>query len=204
MDGARIHANASRQSARSYEQARRIAAQLKVEVANLLGQAEATDQADVPEGMSIPADLARRETRLAGIARAKAIIEARAAAGAEPCARGGGKRLIPRWLKVSQTLTRRRRRTPRSLRRWPSSAGDRRQAALRVAPAGPGAGVRPYQVVARGPAVPAARHRHGAPRVGPLDQGVEQETDVRPGGRLSPIRPFSRGSSAVTASQGPR
>jgi hypothetical protein len=40
--------------------------------------AEAADQADVPDGMSIPEELARRDKRLAEIARARAIIEARA------------------------------------------------------------------------------------------------------------------------------
>ena len=51
---------------------------MKAEVADLLGKAEAADQADVPDGMSIPEELARREKRLAEIARAKAVIEARA------------------------------------------------------------------------------------------------------------------------------
>jgi transposase len=78
LDGTKIHANASRHSALSYEHATRIEAQLKAEVADLLGHAEAADQADVPDGMSIPAELARREKRLAEIARAKAVIEARA------------------------------------------------------------------------------------------------------------------------------
>ena len=40
--------------------------------------AEAADQADVPDGMSVPEELARREDRLARIAEAKATIEARA------------------------------------------------------------------------------------------------------------------------------
>jgi hypothetical protein len=78
LDGTKIHANASRHSALSYEHAGRIEAQLKAEVADLLGKAEAADQADVPDGMSIPEELARREKRLAAIARAKATIEARA------------------------------------------------------------------------------------------------------------------------------
>jgi transposase len=78
LDGTKIHANASRHSALSYEHAGRIEAQLKGEVADLLGKAEAADQADVPDGMSIPEELARREKRLAEIARAKAVIEARA------------------------------------------------------------------------------------------------------------------------------
>jgi transposase len=78
LDGTKIHANASRHSALSYEHAGRIEAQLQAEVAELMAKAEAADQADVPDGMSIPDELARREQRLAEIARAKAIIEARA------------------------------------------------------------------------------------------------------------------------------
>ena len=78
LDGTKIHANASRHSALSYAHANRIEAQLKAEVADLLGKAEAADQADMPDGMQVPEELARRETRLAEIARAKAVIEARA------------------------------------------------------------------------------------------------------------------------------
>jgi len=78
LDGTKIHANASRHSALSYEHAGKIEAQLKAEVADLMAKAAAADQADVPDGMSIPEELARRETRLAAIARAKATIETRA------------------------------------------------------------------------------------------------------------------------------
>ncbi len=78
LDGTKIHANASRHSALSYEHAGKIEAQLRAEVADLMAKAEAADQADVPDGMSIPEELARREQRLAAIARAKATIQARA------------------------------------------------------------------------------------------------------------------------------
>ncbi len=78
LDGTKMHANASRHSALSYEHANKIEAQLKGEVADLLGRAEAADNADVPDGMSIPEELARREKRLAEIARATVVIEARA------------------------------------------------------------------------------------------------------------------------------
>ncbi len=78
LDGTKIHANASKHSALSYEHACKIEAQLKAEVAELLAKAEAADQADVPDGMSIPEELARREERLKKIAEAKAKIEARA------------------------------------------------------------------------------------------------------------------------------
>ncbi len=79
LDGTKIHANASRHSALSHEHAGKIEAQLKAEVAQLLAKAEAADTADVPDGMSIPEELARREERLEKIAEAKAKIEARAA-----------------------------------------------------------------------------------------------------------------------------
>ena len=78
LDGTKIHANASRHSALSYEHAGKIEAQLKAEVAELLAKAEAADQADVPDGMSIPEELPRRETRLEQLAVARAKIEARA------------------------------------------------------------------------------------------------------------------------------
>ena len=78
LDGTKIHANASRHSALSYEHAGKIEAQLKAEVAELLAQAEAADRADVPDGLSIPDELARREERLAKLAEARAKIEARA------------------------------------------------------------------------------------------------------------------------------
>jgi transposase len=78
LDGTKIHANASRHSALSYEHAGKIEAQLKAEVVELLAKAEAADQADVPDGMSIPEELARREARLEQLAVARAKIEARA------------------------------------------------------------------------------------------------------------------------------
>jgi len=78
LDGTKIHANASRHGALSHEHASKIEARLKAEVADLLGKAEAADQADIPDGMQVPEELARREKRLAEIARAKAVIEARA------------------------------------------------------------------------------------------------------------------------------
>src|SRR5450432_2925568 len=78
LDGTKIHANASRHSALSYEHASKIEAQLKAEVADLMAKAEAADVADVPDGMSIPDELARREERLRKIAEARGTIEARA------------------------------------------------------------------------------------------------------------------------------
>lgn len=78
LDGTKIHANASRHSALSYGHAEKLEAQLKAEVQELLALAEAADQSTVPEGVSLPEEIERREDRLAAIARAKAAIETRA------------------------------------------------------------------------------------------------------------------------------
>lgn len=79
LDGTKVHANASKHRALSWEHACRIEAQLKAEVEQLMRLAEAADQAEIPDGMSVPEELERREERLAAIATAKAAIEARAA-----------------------------------------------------------------------------------------------------------------------------
>ena len=79
LDGTKIHANASRHSALSYGHAEAIEAQLKAEVQELLVLAAEADGANVPDGMSVPAELQRREDRLTAIAAAKGKIEVRAA-----------------------------------------------------------------------------------------------------------------------------
>ncbi len=79
LDGTKIHADASRHSALSWKRACEIEARLRAEVAELMALGEAADAAEVPDGMSLPEELARREDRLAVIAAAKAELEARAA-----------------------------------------------------------------------------------------------------------------------------
>ena len=90
LDGTKIHANASRHGALSYEHAGKVEAQLKAEVADLMAKAEAADAADIPDGMSIPDELARREERLRKLAEAAG--EDRGAGQGTPCARAGGAR----------------------------------------------------------------------------------------------------------------
>ena len=79
LDGTKIKANASKHTALSWAHANKIEAQLRQEVQALLALAEKTDRAGAPDGMDVPAEIARREDRLAGIAQAKAKIEQRAA-----------------------------------------------------------------------------------------------------------------------------
>src|SRR5271169_1009162 len=83
LDGTKVHANASRHSAMSYGHAKKLETKLKAEVAELMARAESTNAKDVPDGLNIPQELARREARLEAIAAAKAKIEARAQAEAE-------------------------------------------------------------------------------------------------------------------------
>ena len=79
LDGSKVKANASKHKALSYEHACKLEAQLKGEVDQLLKQAEVADVADIPDGLNIPAELERREKRLAAISGAKAEIERRVA-----------------------------------------------------------------------------------------------------------------------------
>jgi transposase len=88
LDGTKIHANASRHSALSYEHAGRIAAQLKAEVADLLAKAEAADRTDLPDGLSIPDELARRATP-----RRRRRARSPEAARPSPPSRGLGQRI---------------------------------------------------------------------------------------------------------------
>jgi len=75
LDGSKVKANASKHKALSYEHACKLEEQIKAEVAELLKKAEAADHADIPDGMSIPEELERREERLSKIAAAKTEIE---------------------------------------------------------------------------------------------------------------------------------
>ena len=78
LDGTKIHANASRHSALSHGHIEKLEVQLKAEVQELLSLAEQADQVDVPDGVSLPEEIKRREDRLAAMAAAKAKIAARA------------------------------------------------------------------------------------------------------------------------------
>ena len=78
LDGTKVQANASRHSALSHGHIEKLEAHLQAEVQELLALAEKTDQADVPDGVDLPAEIRRREDRLAAMADAKAKIAARA------------------------------------------------------------------------------------------------------------------------------
>lgn len=77
LDGTKIKANASKHSALSYGYAQKLEAQIEAEMAELKRRAEAAE--GLPDDLSLPEELQRREDRLAAIRQAKADIEARAA-----------------------------------------------------------------------------------------------------------------------------
>jgi len=78
LDGTKIQANASRHKALSWGYANRLETQLHAEVAGLLALAEQADAQNLPDGLSLPEEIARREQRLAALAEAKRKIEIRA------------------------------------------------------------------------------------------------------------------------------
>jgi hypothetical protein len=89
IDGTKIKANASKHKAMSYGRMRTQEAALEQEVRALLQQAEAADRAEDQRygadrrGDELPAELARRESRLQKIREAKAALEAEARAQAQ-------------------------------------------------------------------------------------------------------------------------
>ena len=77
LDGTKIKANASKHKAMSWRYAQKLEEQMLGEVKELLKRAEEVDEQEAPE-INIPAELARREQRLAAIKRAQQEIKRRA------------------------------------------------------------------------------------------------------------------------------
>ena len=75
LDGTKMKANASKHKVFSYQYACKLEAQLKAEIEELLKMAEQADTEKLPEELSIPEELKRREDRLKVIVDAKAEIE---------------------------------------------------------------------------------------------------------------------------------
>lgn len=78
LDGTKIHADASKRKAVSYKRLLELETQLRTEVEELFTLSEQLDQREVPDGLVVREEIARREERLARLAEAKAILEARA------------------------------------------------------------------------------------------------------------------------------
>lgn len=106
LDGTKIKANASKHKAMSYARMGETEQRLEQEVRALLQEAEQVDAAEDAEhgrgrrGDELPAELARRESRLTTLRRAKAELEARARADAQEAAEAGRAKLAAREQRV--------------------------------------------------------------------------------------------------------
>ena len=78
LDGTKLHADASKSKAVSYKRLRELETQLRAEVEELFALAEQVDERERPDGLVVRDEIARRAARLAQLAAAKVVIEARA------------------------------------------------------------------------------------------------------------------------------
>jgi transposase len=80
LDGSKIHADASKSKAVSYQRLIEREAQLHQEVNELFALGEQADQGEVrlPEGLVLENEIAIRQERLVNLAKAKAVLEERA------------------------------------------------------------------------------------------------------------------------------
>ena len=80
LDGSKIHADASKSQAVSYDRLLEIETRLRQEVKELLDLAAANEKADWPEGFDPAQEISLRQGHLVGLEQAKAVLEMRAQA----------------------------------------------------------------------------------------------------------------------------
>jgi transposase len=78
VDGTKIQANASKHAAVSYQRAGEMIEQLELEVKELMERAAQAEAHEAQETLDIPAELVRREKRVAALQQARQVIEQRA------------------------------------------------------------------------------------------------------------------------------
>jgi transposase len=78
LDGTKIHADASKSKAVSYQHLLALETHLRAEVEQLFVLSERADQGEIPDGLVVSDEIAIRQARLARLAEAKAVLEARA------------------------------------------------------------------------------------------------------------------------------
>jgi len=113
LDGSKVHADASKSKAISYKRLGELEERLRQEVAELLALGEQADQVELPEGMVIEDEITFRKNRLANLAEAKAILEARAQERYEAERAAYEAKMRAREEKARQTGRKPRGRTPR-------------------------------------------------------------------------------------------
>ncbi len=134
IDGTKVRANASKRKAMSYDRMQEEEQRLESEIEALLRQADAVDEAEDARlgaevrGDDLPAELRRREERLAAIREAKARLEAAARAADDARGRQPGQARACARESASMRCTCRRstsgsRRSPRAATSSNSSSG---------------------------------------------------------------------------------
>ncbi len=78
LDGTKIHADASKSKAVSYQHLVKLRAALESDVEQLLRLAEAADAPSLPESVEVTAEIERRRQKLAQLAQAEVVLKARA------------------------------------------------------------------------------------------------------------------------------
>jgi transposase len=76
LDRTKIHADASKSKAVSYQHLLALETHLRAEVEELFALSERVDQGEVPDGLVVSDEIAIRQARLARLAEAKAVLEA--------------------------------------------------------------------------------------------------------------------------------
>ncbi len=120
LDGTKVLANASKHKAMSYGRMGEAERKLEAEVAALLAQAQTVDAAEDAEygegrrGDELPAELTRRESRLAKIREAKAALEAEARAEAAQAAAAVAAKLAERQRHAETTGRKPKGRPPKA------------------------------------------------------------------------------------------
>ena len=121
IDGSKLRANASKHKAMSYDRMCEKEEQLRAEVARLLKEAAETDAAEDKRygkgvrGDELPAELARRESRLRKIREAKASLEAEAKEQAKAAAAAVEAKLAERKQREEETGKKTRGRVPQAV-----------------------------------------------------------------------------------------
>ncbi|MFZ1176780.1 MAG: transposase, partial [Mycobacterium sp.] len=78
LDGTKIHADASKSNAVSYQRLLEIESHLQAEVEELFALGERAEAEELPDGLVVSDEIALRQSRLEKLAEAKAVLEARA------------------------------------------------------------------------------------------------------------------------------
>jgi len=79
LDGTKIHADAAKSKAVSYKRLLALERRLRAEVEELFRLGEQAERVALPEGLVVADEIGMRQARLARLAEAKAVLEARAA-----------------------------------------------------------------------------------------------------------------------------